>query len=80
MCICARNIFGSILTQHIGVQKNGSKVVPESPYGEVFGTFECKYVGSVPVKASSGNDVLQNAVDRMLSLKNRERDIILIVS
>ena len=48
-------------------------------HGEVIGTFPCKYIGSVPVKAKTGNDVCQNAVQRILGLRNRERPIFLKV-
>jgi hypothetical protein len=44
-------------------------------WGQEIGTFVCKYIGSVPVKASTGNDVCQNAVQRILALKTREKPI-----
>lgn len=49
-------------------------------HGVVIGVFPCKYIGSVPVKAKTGNDVCQNAVQRILGLNNRERAIDLKVT
>eukprot|EP00047_Mylnosiga_fluctuans_P005670 m.241933 g.241933 ORF g.241933 m.241933 type:complete len:774 (-) comp13936_c0_seq1:86-2407(-) len=49
-------------------------------FGQVIGTFACKYIGSVPVKASTGNDVCQNAVQRILALKGKEKAILLKVT
>ena len=49
-------------------------------FGQVIETFPCKYIGSVPVKAATGNDVCQNAVQRILGLNNRERAINLKVA
>lgn len=44
-------------------------------FGQEIASFPCKYIGSVPVKAAVGNDVCQNAVQRILGLRNRERPI-----
>jgi hypothetical protein len=48
-------------------------------YGYLLDEFKCQYIGSVPVKAATGNDVCQNAVDRILELKVKSRNILLKV-
>lgn len=48
--------------------------------GQEIDAFKVKYVGSVPVKASRGNDICKNAVDRLRSLRLREKPILLKVT
>ena len=48
-------------------------------YGHELDQFACQYIGSVPVKAPTGNDVCQNAVERILALKPKLRMITLKV-
>jgi hypothetical protein len=54
---------------------SSSKEEAQLDHGHLIDVFPCKYVGSVPVKAAVGNDVCQNAVQRILQLKNRDRPI-----
>lgn len=42
--------------------------------------FACKYIGSVPVKSPTGNDVCQNAVTRINALRVRERSVYLKIT
>eukprot|EP00049_Salpingoeca_infusionum_P013401 m.250470 g.250470 ORF g.250470 m.250470 type:complete len:775 (+) comp15437_c0_seq1:47-2371(+) len=63
----------------------GGKVSIEAALeGVDFGTeiddFQVKYVGSVPVKAANGNDIVKNAVERLRSLKLKERPVMLKVT
>jgi hypothetical protein len=44
-------------------------------FGTEIDSFNVKYVGSVPVKVPTGNDICRNAVDRLRSLRLREKPI-----
>ncbi|EDQ85658.1 uncharacterized protein MONBRDRAFT_29090 [Monosiga brevicollis MX1] len=48
--------------------------------GTEIDSFNVKYVGSVPVKAGTGNDVCRNAVERLRSLHLKEKPIHLKVT
>eukprot|EP00730_Choanoeca_flexa_P016279 TRINITY_DN7660_c0_g1_i3.p1 TRINITY_DN7660_c0_g1~~TRINITY_DN7660_c0_g1_i3.p1 ORF type:complete len:781 (+),score=272.61 TRINITY_DN7660_c0_g1_i3:134-2476(+) len=49
-------------------------------FGTEIDSFKVNYVGSVPVKAPTGNDICRNAVDRLRSLKMKEKTIHLKVT
>jgi len=49
-------------------------------FGEIIQTFKCKYVGSVPVTTSSGEETANKAMSRILSLKQPEIQVVTIVT
>ncbi|EGD74912.1 TK/HMTK protein kinase [Salpingoeca rosetta] len=59
---------------------SSSKVKSHIDYGQEIEEFKVKYVGSVPVKAATGNDIATNAVQRLRDLKLKAKPIRLKVT
>lgn len=64
----------------MGCSLSKSATLGAVDFGEVIGNFKVKYIGSVPVKASTGNDIIRNATERLVALKIKAKPIELKVT